>query len=235
MSRKEWGVERTDRWSGEGYWASYSDLMAGILLVFAVAAASSWIEFHRRMVEPTQPLIEWQQLLNRLCQDQTLNTGITRVDCETGSLILSEASLRYARGSTELSDEGRQLLRGVVPLYLSAVQKHLPDLEENLVGIEISGHTDLSGDYGSNSYISRERAGKVLLFLLDAQECLPFRPLLRRKGFASGYADSRSPRDAERPTDPREWPEARRIEIQVHLDQATILRKLKQMLDSLRR
>lgn len=240
MKKSKWTLDASEGWSTEGYWASYSDLMAGILLVFAIAAASSWIAFQHSLVKPTEPLQEWQRFLNAICNDRELTShpGI-KINCNTGSLVFSEASLRYARSATDLSDEGKALLRRVVPSYLRIVENHLrPDgkregIEMKLEGVEISGHTDSTGDYGSNSYISRERAGKVLLFLLQTPELRPFRGLLRQQGYAVGYADSRSP-DAVSPSGTDDWPEARRIEIQVHIDKASILKELKGLLDSLR-
>lgn len=224
-----------DDGSADGYWASYSDLMAGLLLVFAVAAATSWMEFRHRMIEPTEPLREWQRFLDSICQDEFFRSDPRiRVDCETGTLIFTEASLSYERSAVELPEAGKQVLVEVVPKYLAKVTQYLTGRVQ-LEGIEIAGHTDSTGDYGSNSYISRERAGRVLLFLVDAPELARFRKLLLTKGYASGYADSHPPRSRSRPreTEVLDWPEARRIEVRVHIDKTTILRDIKRLLDSL--
>ena len=89
MKRKQWHLEGVDGELVDGYWASYSDLMAGILLVFAVAAAFTWIEFNRNVVESTAVLDEWRQFLDSVCENPNLQTDNTRVDCETGILIIS--------------------------------------------------------------------------------------------------------------------------------------------------
>ncbi len=219
--------------SADGYWASYSDLMAGLLLVFAVAAATSWMDFQQRMIEPTEPLWEWQRFLDSICQDEYFRSDPRiRVDCGTGTLIVTEASLSYERSAVELPESAKRILVEVAPKYLDKVTQYLTGRVQ-IEGIEIAGHTDSTGDYGSNSYISRERAGRVLLFLVDAPELARFRELLTAKGYATGYADSRPPR-AEAPGEQGlDWPEARRIEVQVHIDKTSILRDIKQLLDSL--
>lgn len=224
-----------DEGGADGYWASYSDLMAGLLLVFTVAAATSWMEFRHRMIEPTEPLREWQRFLDSICQDEFFRSDPRiQVDCETGTLIITEASLSFERSAVELPEAGKRILVEVVPKYLDKVARYLTG-RVLIEGIEVAGHTDSTGDYGSNSYISRERAGRVLLFLVDAPELAPFRGLLLANGYATGYADSRPPRSGARPPEGRslDWPEARRIEVQVHIDKTSILRDLKRLLDNL--
>ncbi|GAB4247450.1 MAG: hypothetical protein Kow00109_23560 [Acidobacteriota bacterium] len=219
--------------SADGYWASYSDLMAGLLLVFAVAAATSWMEFQQRMIEPTEPLREWQRFLDSICQDEFFRSDPRiQVDCETGTLIITEASLSYEKSAVDLPEAGKQILVEVVPKYLEKVTQYLTGRVQ-IDGIEIAGHTDSTGDYGSNSYISRERAGRVLLFLVDAPELAPFRQILLTKGYATGYADSRPPRSSAPAAPGLDWPEARRIEVQVHIDKTSILRDIKRLLDTL--
>lgn len=222
-----------DEGGTDGFWASYCDLMAGLLLVFAVAAATSWMEFRQRMVEPTEPLREWQRFLDSVCQDEYFSSDPRIVvDCETGTLIITEASLSYARSAVELPQAGRLVLVEVVPKYLEKVTQYLTGRVQ-IKGIEIVGHTDSTGDYGSNSYISRERAGRVLLFLVDAPELARFRALLMTKAYATGYANSRPPRGRSLGDAILDWPEARRIEVQVHIDKTSILRDIKRLLDSL--
>jgi len=212
--------------------------MAGLLLVLAVAAATSWLEFREEMVAPTEPLREWQRFLDSICHDEFFQSDPRiEVDCETGTLIITEASLSYEKSAVELPEIGKQVLVDVVPKYLENVTHYLRGRVQ-IEGIEISGHTDSTGDYGSNSYISRERAGRVLLFLIDAPELARFRSLLMEKGYATGFADSRPPRftgpatPSTQPVSGLDWPEARRIEIRVHIDKTIILRDIKRLLDS---
>ncbi|MFZ0430853.1 MAG: hypothetical protein WAO20_22245 [Acidobacteriota bacterium] len=234
--RSSWKLQGDAAGSNEGYWASYSDLMAGILLVFAVAAATSWIEFHQSLIKPTEPLRRWERFLVAILNDQDLkNNPAVRVDPRTGSLIIAEESLRYPRSETDLSEEGKKVLDRIIPKYLEIVTRHLTenfsgsDQGDGIIeGIEISGHTDSSGDYGSNSWVSRERAGKVLLYLIDSPAMKAYRDLLQRKGYAVGYADSRPPPGERRGL--VDDPQARRIEILVRVNHSRILDEIRKLL-----
>jgi outer membrane protein OmpA-like peptidoglycan-associated protein len=228
-----WKVDQHQSLSGDNYWASYSDLMAGILLVFAIAAAASWIHFQNEIIEPTEPLRRWAGFAKALCEDEVLKEDRSvDVNCNTGSLIITESSLRYPRSGTELSEEGKRVLDRIVPRYLSVVTEHLTQYfteEDILEGIEVGGHTDSTGDYGSNSWVSRERAGNVLLYLMDSVSLEDYHGLLQEKGYTVGYADSRLPTDR---TD-ADIPEARRIELKVHLNDSKILEQIMELINSI--
>ncbi len=228
--KRRWQVSNSDSWSPEGYWASYSDLMAGVLLVFAVAAAAVRLDLLQKVITPTEPLKRWNEVVKQMCDDPELQGPAVHVDCETGRLIISEESLRYAINSTELSPEGRDLLRDFVPKYLDRV-RHIEGFEDLFQSLEISGHTDASGGILVNTDIGGQRAAKVLKFLLSAEELRPYHELLASKAFAAGYANTRPPEGVAVPADTNDWPAARRIEIQLHLDEAGILREVKQVLD----
>ena len=252
MKLKRWHLESQDGETVDGYWASYSDLMAGILLVFAVAATFTWIEFNRNVIESTLVLDEWRQFLETVCKDPGLKSDNTRVDCETGILILSDEALRFERGSADLSEAGRQLLVDTVPMYLHVYEIAMNKYEglgARITGIEVSGHTDSTGNYGVNNYISRERAGRVLAFLTgteqednDAPLDRPsvqgcplvlgdYRQFLKQCGYSAGYANRRPPNTDTEPDEQVNWPDARRIEIQIQFDHAGILSEVKQQLD----
>ena len=252
MKRKHWHLESPAGETEDGYWASYSDLMAGILLVFAVAAAFTWIEFNRNVIESTSVLDEWRQFLETVCENPDLQSDNTRVDCETGNLVLSDEALRFESGSPDLSEEGRQLLVETVPMYLQVYEIAMNEYEglgARITGIEVSGHTDSTGNYGANNYFSRERAGRVLAFLTGTEqeendaplgrpseqgcplELGDYQQFLKQCGYSAGYANRRIPNTNTEPDEQGNWPDARRIEIQIQFDHAGILSEVKQQLD----
>ena len=233
--RQGWSLNTKSHWSAEGYWASYSDLMAGVLLVFAVAAASAWIDFQSRLVKPTQTMSQWQEASRRLCEDETLQQDAIRIDCSTGTLLISERSLQYETARTELSDRGKSVLSSAVPIYLrrylAAVCGGKTNCE-SLKGVEVSGHTDATGSYQLNGEIGSARATRVLDFMMASEAFQEFHVLLRTKAYTTGYADTKPPsgqayRDAA-------WSDARRIEIQVHFDAERLLRDVSHVLSEMR-
>ncbi|MDM7995628.1 MAG: OmpA family protein [Acidobacteriota bacterium] len=233
MRRKQWHIQKHSAWSPEGYWASYSDLMAGILLVFAVASAGSMIMIHKQLVEPTEPLRKWQEFVQGMCTDPSLNTRHSKVDCNTGRLIITEESLRYELNETVLKPEGKAILISIIPNYLDRIRNY-EGFEERLKSIEVSGHTDSTGDFDDNVYIGSTRAANVLNFLIAEPQMERHSKLLKDKAFSSGYADTVPPSSTSRVMGSKNWPDARRIEIQIHLDEAGILKELKTMLENFR-
>ncbi len=96
-----WRLARQSEMS-DGYWAAYSDLMAGILLVFAVAGAAAWIQLETTVGGTIDPVDEWEDATKALCEDPALAQPTVRVDCATGTLMVTEESLRYETNGVEL-------------------------------------------------------------------------------------------------------------------------------------
>lgn len=230
--RKKWNLQGENESSAEGYWASYSDLMAGVLLVFAVAAASAWIEFTSQA--PPESLTQWNEFLDTLCSDEQLkNDPAIRVDCDTGSLIIKDSALHYRLNETELKEEQKAILLRTVPQYLRIVRRLLTGNQDiKIEAIEVGGHTDSTGSYQVNVDISSQRARNVLLFLQSDEEMREFSQLLKEKGSSVGFADSRPPSGLSKRSGL--WEEARRIEIQVHVNTASILKQVREYLNQLR-
>ena len=235
MKSKMWRLHTTMPWSPEGYWASYSDLMAGILLVFAVASVGSIIYFTNEVMKQTQVLKDWRNAIQELMRVPDLQRKGVKVDPVNGRLIISEESLRYAINDTKLSDAGKQLLREIVPTYLKVIQQK-QEFQKRLHRIEVSGHTDSLGTFQVNTDIGSARAANVLKFLIDEEESFgAFSDMLRTKACSAGYADTVPPAEgAIGITHQKNWPEARRIEIQIHFDELSILSELTHILDSLK-
>jgi len=233
MKRKPWRIEKNSAWSPEGYWASYSDLMAGILLVFAVASVGSMIVTYRQLVEPTKPLQQWQEFVHGMCEDKRLNTEHSKVDCNTGRLIIRQDSLRFALNKTELNDDGKTVLMRLIPNYLDKIHDY-EGFESRLKSIEISGHTDSTGEFKDNVYVGSARAANVLNFLIAEPRMARHSELLQKKAFSAGYADTVPPTSSSQRQHTRNWPDARRIEIQIHLNETSILQALMKMLKGMR-
>ena len=225
---KEWKF-RGGSEEGVSFWAAYSDLMAGILMVFAIVAVSAQYDFQMQFQEPRKLLEEWEKL-EKICEEFE-EEGI-KAKCSNGTLVFSEDALRFDFNKVELSTAGEQVLTDVVPRYLNAV-KRLTQSEE-IIGIEVGGHTDSPSDSEFGNWeISEARAANILRFLQQVEAMKPHADLLESRSYFVAYADTRPPREqSKRPNE--KWQEARRIEIQVHLDDAKILRELKTFLDGIR-
>lgn len=153
------------------YWVSYSDLMAGLVLVF-ILLLCIFIMLSKKDLEVKQKELEDQrQILEaRTSQLRTVDQDVSRVlgireellrrvktrfestgdnisfDDATGALRLG-SNILFKEGSADLSEQGTQTLERVVPLYYEAL---LGDekLREHVDQIIFEGHTNsnFSGD-----------------------------------------------------------------------------------------
>lgn len=210
----------------ETFWASYSDMMAGLLMIFALTTVITLLDIGKRLVEPTESVREWEQVVKDICTDKELSEiENVDVDCNTGALVISEKSLRFGFAKTDLGDEARIALRKAVPKYLEIVNRY-PKFLERIELIEVSGHTDKEDTRNANPFISRERAGQVLSFLLEDPSMAAHLNLLKEKGVSSGYSATRFPPGC---TQDR-CAEARRVEITIRLSETDVLREFLKIL-----
>lgn len=204
----------------ESFWASYSDIMAGLLMIFALTTVITLLDIGKRLAEPTQLVMDWEKIVDDICHDKDLNDmQNVQVDCNTGALVISEQHLRFGFGETELGEEAERVLRIAVPKYLSIVHRY-PRFLEKVKLVEISGHTDRVDSKGANPFISRERSGQVLAFLLDEPDMKPYTEFLKERAITAGYSDTQFP-DTCRAA---KCAEARRVELSIKLDDANVLR-----------
>ena len=69
-SNDTWEVEESS--SAETFWASYTDLMAGLLMIFALTTMLTLLDIGKRLVEPTRVVQEWKEIVDEICHDQDL-------------------------------------------------------------------------------------------------------------------------------------------------------------------
>ena len=105
-------------------------------------------------------------VIEALRQEFAKNNINVDIDTQTGALTL-EASDLFDYDEAELTEEGKQALEQVLPIYCKVL------LQENyrnyLAEIIIDGYTDTDGDYSYNLYLSQQRSLAVAQYLLDIQ------------------------------------------------------------------
>lgn len=211
---------RTSNTPPENFWVSFSDLMAGLLMIFALTMAITLLDIGNRLIEPAKVVRDWEKVIDDICHDPELkDIQNVKVDCNTGALVFSDKNLRFGFAETELNEEAELLLRQAVPKYFEIVRRY-PEFIERIEVIEISGHTDRVDTLKMNPQISRERAGKVYGFLVNDPEMEKHMDLFKSKAITAGYADTKFPEDC---TDDK-CDGARRVEIKIKLQEKDILR-----------
>ncbi len=210
----------------ENFWASYSDLMAGLLMIFALTTVVTILEIGHRLIEPTEILEKWQKVINEIQNDKELATiSNIHIDPDTGALIISDRNLRFGFGDSKLGIEAEHILKQAVPKYLEIVSRY-PDFLELINVIEIAGHTDRKDHNDANPYLSRTRAGQVYHFLSKEPKMEPHLKLFKEKAITAGYAATRFPETCIEDT----CAEARRVEITILLKERDVLKEFQRIL-----
>jgi outer membrane protein OmpA-like peptidoglycan-associated protein len=162
-----------------GAWLSISDLMAGLLMVFAlllITTLAQLLEYEEQSKSNRVIIIEGLQKGLR-------NAGIdSTVDPSTGSVSLADSVL-FEPGSSSLKIGGKQVLKKLVPVY-SQVIFQTPEISQEVLYLVIEGHTDLNESNGSGMKLSINRAEAVVDYI-DGM-IFPYKGVFLRKILAAG-------------------------------------------------
>jgi len=216
-----WTVSTEEEWSPEGFWASYSDLMAGILMIFALS--SLLMTF--KAVQITEKFDRWRQLNERLCRVGALRALRIPVSCETGAITFVMDEEWFDFNESRLKDGGKEQLRQIVPAYLEALTED-SEIWDHVHLIEIGGYADrqyLEGHRDENAKISSQRALQVMLFLLSDPVFADYQAQLFDKAVSIGYGDQDYPAECG---EQRRCAEARRVVIRSEPKNTALLEEL---------
>lgn len=147
-----------------GTWLSISDLMAGLLMVFAlllIVALAQLFEFQE------------QSKSNRIIIIEQLQKGLEAVGIEShidskGTLSLVEG-LQFEHGSAEINANGQEFLKKLIPVYSQAIFQNV-DTAEEVNYLIIEGHADKNEAEKHSMSLSIRRAESVTNLL----QTMPF-------------------------------------------------------------
>ncbi|GAM73607.1 putative periplasmic protein [Vibrio ishigakensis] len=100
-----------------GTWLSISDLMAGLLMVFALLLIATLAQLYK---------YQEQSESNRVVIIEEIQRGLEKagieseVDLETGSLSLTEG-LNFSSNSSALDSSAQEFLNKLIPIYSQAI------------------------------------------------------------------------------------------------------------------
>ncbi|MEQ8693485.1 MAG: hypothetical protein RIC89_21925 [Pseudomonadales bacterium] len=223
---------------GGDSWASYSDLIAGVLLIFILVTVLKDNEIQRMIEEPADILKSWQQAMEELCTDEELLKQGLVPNCETGTIELPD-KVFFGFNDTELLEEGKEALRQAIPIILAKLRAQ--DVIWRDLNIEVRGHSDprvaperVNDRYEINLGKSTRRAEAVLLFLTtDTAFSNQDREELAGLAVASGASDTQTPTDCSELPEEECYQKMRRVEIHLRLDNRKIREALIQLLNQL--
>ena len=147
------------------YWMSYSDLMAGVLMVFILILIVA-LQQLGQVVERQIGVSERIVIALRDKFESSETQLAIEVDPESGAIRFGDDIL-FDVGSASLSQIGKQRLDSFFPLYCSVLLED-QEIKPHLSHIIIEGHTDSDGSYISNLQLSQRRANSVVEYLLQS-------------------------------------------------------------------
>ena len=225
MARSLFGPRKANSASGQEpeYWLSYSDLMAGLLMAFALMLMTALHQEGRRECQIVvyeenadilKKLLDTRQEVIRRLREQ-FDVGAA-VAVDTAGTVRFAGNLLFDQGSAVVSDTGRTELASFARVYFPLL---LDDgaFRSQLRRIVVEGHTNDDGTYEFNLGLSHDRSLAVMNVLLEEGQA--HREDLEQLVTANG----RSFADLLRHPDGRvDKVGSRRIEIQFQMDDRTL-------------
>jgi chemotaxis protein MotB len=234
--------EHEDRPSAE-YWMTYSDLMAGLLMVFAVVLIVLMIDTQKkaRLAREQSQENERQKLRLRELDSQTeLTLGVRQriveklsaaidnrnveIDPQTAAIRIGDNVL-FAENDAVVAESGKRTLDDVTNAYLSVFLNDV-ELRPSLSRIIVEGHTNDNGSYIYNLGLSQQRAFNVMEYVVESRATPEQAAFLKKYLVASGrsmmdlrYKEGRVDKDT-----------SRRIEIKFLLKDDEMVQKLREIL-----
>ena len=212
------------------YWLSYSDLMAGLLMAFALMLVVALykegeqdctIGVYEATADTIGEILDTRQRVIRQLRDQF--AASEEIDVDSAGTVRFAGSLLFDQASAEVSPQGRGQLTAFADDYFPLLLDD-PVFRDQLRRIVVEGHTNSDGPYELNLDLSHSRSLAVMLVLLDAAG--PYRGDLEDLVTANGRSFADLIRFDDGSVDKAG---SRRIEIRFQMDDETIVHRVLQL------
>jgi chemotaxis protein MotB len=235
----EWTADSADDAYSTDRWESYSDLMAVMLMVFALVLSAIMLV----SAEESRKSEDRQAELDRIGAVAEARMGVrlkivdalrgaledydVEVDTSTGAIRIGAAVL-FAQGDATVTPGGQDVLRDVMAAYTDIFLNS--EFEQYLSRIIIEGHTNSDGRHGDvylyNLDLSQRRAQNVMRHIVEIYRGTLFEEALKKYMVASG----RSMMDLQLRNGVEDKEASRRIELKFSLKDEEMVDELQQML-----
>jgi outer membrane protein OmpA-like peptidoglycan-associated protein len=145
-------------------WLSVSDLMAGLLMVFALLVVTTLFQLKQTQEENKNKRIVIIKALQQQFNERGINA---QVNPETGDITLLDSVL-FDINQSELKAEGILFLNQFLPVYGETLFKD-PTISNEITRIIIEGHTSSEGSTQHNMSLSLKRANSVFDYINQLQ------------------------------------------------------------------
>lgn len=151
------------------YWLSYSDMMAGLLLVFVLIISFTMLQARLEYEEKTAQIDKQQEIIDQMMgvKGDIINALViefddsklaVKIDESTGA-IMFDSDLLFDPNQAVLKQSSKDFLDSFLPKYFTIL---LGDqFKDNVAEIIIEGHTAEFGSYMACLQLSQSRAFSV--------------------------------------------------------------------------
>lgn len=234
------------------FWVSYSDLMAGVLIIFILLLIFKMYDMQKnkevqmeeyeklrqevklkenellKTKKKVQELSNTRLKIIELLQNEFEKANIQiLIDPNTGAITLKEGIL-FDTAKSDVKNNGKEFLGKFIPLYLKILLGN-EEIRGELAEIIIEGHTDDINTYLFNLNLSQKRSYSVVEYLMSDEFDYEYKDLLKNYITANGKSFSQLKyKDSNNTIVDRE--ESRRVEFKFRLkEEETLLRITKQL------
>lgn len=214
-----------------GFWISFSDLMASILIIFILLFVYKLVEYQASLSEKEQQIQELTstrvKIIEMLQEEFEKENIDINIDPKTGTIKLNE-SILFDTSKSELKKEGKEFAKRFIPIYVKILLGN-EEVRSQLSQIIIEGHTDDVGSYMSNLKLSQDRTLSVAKFLLDDEFDYKYKKDLQEYITLNGrsYSDPILDKNGKINRDA-----SRRVEIKFRLKEEEILLEIQNKLET---
>ena len=214
-----------------GFWISFSDLMASILIIFILLFVYKLVEYQASLSEKEQQIQELTstrvKIIEMLQEEFEKENIDINIDPKTGTINLNE-SILFDTSKSELKKEGKEFAKRFIPIYVKILLGN-EEVRSQLSQIIIEGHTDDVGSYMSNLKLSQDRTLSVAKFLLDDEFDYKYKKDLQEYITLNGrsYSDPILDKNGKINRDA-----SRRVEIKFRLKEEEILLEIQNKLET---
>lgn len=221
-------VSRVHEEEKESFWVSYTDLMSGLLIIFALVIAIAMFQTQSAFEQKNKAIEDAVGVKTKIIQElvkafKDSDLGM-EVDPQTGAIRFSGGVL-FASNSSEISPMGKEYLSKFIPKYVAIL---LSDQFKNEISqIIVEGHTDTAGGYLYNLNLSQARALSVVQQIYSPGFLDPkYVPNLQKVLTANGRSYSVPINGPNGQIDPDK---SRRVEFKFRLKDDQLLDKISEM------
>lgn len=149
-------------------WASLSDIMTGLMVIFLFIAIAYIVEVEKKQAERDTMFEEFKATKEELYYelDSVFKDDFREWQVELDkdlSIKFTNPEVLFQSGKSRIRTKFRKILNSFFPKYLDIVMQD--KYKDKIAEIRIEGHTDPVNNYISNVELSQDRAREVLNYV----------------------------------------------------------------------